>query len=459
VSITQFIGIVSLFSTAISTAGQVALYEPLAERDMDRISGIIAAIKSNMRKTGIFGILAIIAFAALYATLVGNEFDWFFIFTFVLIISVNTFLQSFFGVSYWTLLRADQREYVNMVVHMFAVVINTVAATILILAGGEIRVVMLVSSLVFGTKPLFLYLYVRKRYKLTNPIQPKIDALKDRQASIILCVASYIQQNTGVILLTLFSNMKEISVFAIYIMVIRHISAVITGFIGGMEAPFGNMLARDEKENIRSNLIIFEFVAFSLFAVFLTCTISLISPFMSVYTLGIDDVSYYRPAFAVVLCIAEMGRTLVKPYYTLTLAARRLQKIRDIEMWMAFVSISVSLVLVKRYGITGVAVGLLCSIIFGVFGYAFYMSRHVVRRSLLIVAWKVFLSAATIAVILVIVRLLPEMKDTTYAAWILYAFLVFCTAAGVVTASTVLFYRKESRMLMIKIRKAVQKRA
>jgi hypothetical protein len=246
-------------------------------------------------------------------------------------------------------------------------------------------------------------------------------------------------------------------VYAVYFLVIRNISIIITGFVGpGVTAAFGNMLTKKEENNVRDTLRFYEFIVNTLSTLLYTCTALLIIQFVTVYTSGVDDVNYYRPVFAFLVCIAQFSQMLRAPYESVVYAAGHFKQTRNGAIAEAVIQVSISITLVYFLGIVGVAIGALCSAIFRTVQYAVYVSRNIVKRSVWIAIKKFVLSLISAAVIIAFVQFLPEMNAISYIAWILHALPVFGIAVGVMTSVTVIFYREEAVMLIKGLLKIVK---
>ena len=60
-------------------------------------------------------------------------------------------------------------------------------------------------------------------------------------------------ENTDITVLTLFTNVKEVSVYSVYYMVVSSIKKLTVTFSTGLEAAFGNMIAKNEKRALDKN--------------------------------------------------------------------------------------------------------------------------------------------------------------------------------------------------------------
>ena len=210
-SISQFISYISLMKAGIGGATAVALYKPLAEKNTREISEVLASTEKFMRKISFTFLIFVAILSIVYPIFLVREYDWFFTASLIFIISISTFGQYYFGFTYQTLLSADQKDYITTSLEIVTTILNTVVAVILMKHNMSLHVVKLGSSLVHLITPIFLYIYCHKKYHLMK-VQTNEDKIPQKWDAAAHEVASFINNNTDVIILTLFAPLEEISV-------------------------------------------------------------------------------------------------------------------------------------------------------------------------------------------------------------------------------------------------------
>jgi O-antigen/teichoic acid export membrane protein len=207
------------------------------------------------------------------------------------------------------------------------------------------------------------------------------------------------------------------------------------------------MLARNEHENVKKTVAIYEFIVYSMCALVFTCAAVLIVPFVAVYTRGVQDVDYYRPVFAYLMCAAE-GLMLLRWVYLVPVhAAGHFRETRNSAIVEVAVNLAVSLVLIYPLGIIGVVLGTMCSIVYRLFYLINYVYRHILGENPLSAVKRMAVLFCNAAGIIAIARLLPQMSDLTLLAWFLHALAVFGVAVCVTGVFALLFYRPEIQAL------------
>ena len=179
-SISQFISVISLMKAGISGVTRAALYKPLAEGNNKEISEIVSSTQCFMRRVALLFLLFTAIFACVYPFLVKQDFSWGFAASLVIIISLSTFVQYYFGITYQMLLAADQREYIVYLAQIMSTVINTLVASLLIYLGASIHIVKLGSALAFAISPLLIYRYSIKHYSIDKKANPNMNRISQR---------------------------------------------------------------------------------------------------------------------------------------------------------------------------------------------------------------------------------------------------------------------------------------
>lgn len=458
-SITQFLSCVALLKAGVGGVTRASLYKPLAENDMDAVNAIVNATDKFMKKIALIFAFSVLIFACLYPFLVSYEFEWLFSFSLVLILGISTFMQYYFGITYQMLLQADQRQYVISIIQIITTILNTLIAALLIYFGGSIHVVKLGSAIAFSLNPLVTNLYTRKKYHLNKRILPDQNAISQRWDAFWQSVAFFVHNNTDTIVLTIFADIKEVSVYTVYNYVIANIRLVIVTFVTGFGAAFGNMLAKKEYELAKKNLRIYELIIFGLTGIIYTTAGIMIVPFALLYTRGITDVNYSRPVFAILVTIAGAFSCFRIPYQTVVEAAGHFKKTRNGAFVEAGLNITISILAVIKFGLVGVAMGTLVATIFRSIQYSNYLSKNILLRSNWIFYKHIILCFFTAGMTWIVSKcfLFTEATNNVYF-WCINSFIVFVCSTIITILISFVFYRRDVLYLITKAKKMCGKK-
>lgn len=456
-SITQFLSCAVLMRAGIGGAARAALYRPLANGNKKEIDSIMKATENFMKKVAAILGISIIVFAIIYPTIINSDFEWFFSFSLVLIIGISTFAESLFGITYQILLQADQRQYIISIIKIISVIINTILATILIKCNMSIHIVKLGSSVVFALNPIVLSWYVRKRYSIDRTVKPNNELIGQRWDAFYHQVATFVTSNTDIMVLTVFSNIREVSVYTVYSFVTVGLKKIIINVTNGLEAAFGSMIAKEENSILEKNISIVEYIVFTISTIIFTSASLLITQFVMIYTKGITDVNYNRPVFAYVILLAEFFNCIRLPYQLAVQAAGHYKQTKKGAVIEAILNITISIVLVNYIGLVGVAIGTLCATIFRTVQYSVYMSKYIINKSIWSTLRNCLMSLANAIFIIIVANLLNINNAETYFELILNSIVMLSISIISSAGIALLFYREIWNNILISFKSLIKK--
>ena len=208
------------------------------------------------------------------------------------------------------------------------------------------------------------------------------------------------------------------------------------------------MIAKNEKEHLNKSFKTYELFYYTIVTVVYICTFILIVPFVKVYTLGITDANYIRPIFAYLFVLSELVWSIRLPYSNITLAAGHFKQTRKGAWIEAITNISISLVLVWKFGINGVAIGALVAMIIRTAEFMYHASIYILDRSVNTCIKRIILMIIEMGITIVLISFLPIIEFVSYANWIIYAALVGVLSTLVTVAINFIVYREDVKGLL-----------
>lgn len=136
-------------------------------------------------------------------------------------------------------------------------------------------------------------------------------------------------------------------------------------------------LCKKDWKELNQKLDLYEYVVFVLVFFIFTVTALLINPFIQLYTRDVTDANYNQPIFGILLIISE-GLYLVKfPHLNLAYAANKFKEITVPAYIEALLNIVISVILVHKFGLVGVAVGTIVGMTYRMMFHVYYTSKIV----------------------------------------------------------------------------------
>lgn len=457
-SITQFLAYITLLESGFGPVVKSILYKPIANGNKDEIERILKSSEKFFRTISYIFIVYICILCCVLPLVVSNEFNKLYTFSLVVIISISTFAEYYFGMTYKLYLQAEQKTYITSFIQIGTTVLNTIMIVVLIYFGKNIQIVKLASTIIFVFRPILQNMYVKKKYNINLKEVKEEYKIKQKWDGLAQHIASVIHNNTDAVVLTLFTNTVEVSVYSIYLLIVTGVKSVVQAFTGGVDASFGDMIAKNEKENLNRSFKTYEIFYFTLVTIIFSCTLILILPFVKVYTSGIIDANYYRPVFAYLIVISELMWTIRLPYSSITLAAGHFKETMKGAWIECGVNIILSIILVFKYGIVGVAIGTLVAMLIRTVEFVYHTNKYILERKQSESTIRFGIIAIQLIVVALLSKLLPTYEFTNYLIWIKYACMVLILTLIVVLPINIIVYKKDVKDLLDIIKRNVSRK-
>ena len=440
-SISQFLGVISFLELGVGAVVQSSLYKPLADNDNINVSKVIASADKFFRKLGYILAIYVIVMLFYYPYLVKQSFGFVFTATLILAISIRSFAQYFFGIVNRLLLMADQKAYIQYVAQTLAIIINTVACYSLIMLDCSVQIVYGMTSLIFFLQPYIIHLYIKKYYVLDRKTNYDVEPIKQKWNGVAQHIAAVVLSGSDTVVLTIFSNLVNVSIYAIYFLPMSGARLVIMSMISGIEALIGNLWAKQDLNELRKVFAWTEWLIHTGTTLIFTLTAVLIVPFVQVYTHGVSDANYMQPLFGVLLVAANSGHCLRLPYNIMILAAGHYKQTQHNYIIAAVMNIAISIVCVMQFGLIGVALGTLAAMAYQTVWMAWYNSKNFIQWPMKNFFKQMAVNAVS-AVSIFIVTGYFTMAGINYFEWVILAIKV--TACGIIVALLInyVFYKR-----------------
>lgn len=447
-SITQFLAYITLLESGFGPVVKSVLYKPIANKEKNKIEEILKASERFFRVISYIFIIYIIILCIVLPIILENEFNNLYTFSLVAIMAISLFAEYYFGMTYRLFLQADQKTYIISVIHIVTLILNTIMVVLLIYMKTSIQVVKLASALIYIVRPILLNLYVKKKYNINIKNAKLGYKIKQKWDGLAQHIAFVVHSNTDVVILTLFSNSTEVSVYSVYLLVVSGVRNLVCSLMGGVEASFGNMIAQDEKEVLNKNFKSYEGFYHTISTIIFISTLFLIMPFVRIYTKGIIDADYIRPVFAYLIVLAEFIWAIRQPYNELIKVAGHFKETNKGAWIEAISNIVISIILVWNFGIVGVAIGTLVTMFIRTIEFMYHSSKYILKRNIWYTFKRLFVIAVEGGIVACIVNNMPLIEVTEYSTWAIQSFIVGMISAIVVLTINCIVYRENIKKII-----------
>lgn len=428
-SITQFLTVITLCECGVGAVVQSSLYKPLADKDDLEMSKVL--ISSNKFFNNIMKILGIyiIALILIYPILLRNEYKYSYLFiaTLILILAFNYIAQYYLFLTYRLLLNADQMAYVQLLVHSFVLILNTILTVILIKLGATVHVVKFGSALVFFIQPIVLKLYVDRKYNINWKLKLTKEPIKQKWNGMAQHIANVVLENTDTVVLTTFSSLENVSIYGVYYLVVHGVRQIIVSFSTGIQSLLGDMFAKKEHDTLNRTFSVIELLFHIGVTLLFTVTAILIIPFIKIYTRNFNDANYVIPIFAFLMVIAQAVYCIRIPYETMIRAAGHYKETQTSSIIEALLNVVLSITLIfvlpNNIKLISVTIGTIMAVTYRTCYLVVYLSKYILKRKMKYFIYNILGDILSIIVMIIVTSLIPKQVND-YVQWVGLALVI-----------------------------------
>lgn len=379
-SIAQVFTYLSLLEAGVGTATTQALYNPVAQNDRDRINQIMSAATWFYRRTGMLYGIGVVIFAILYPILVHTSIGSVKVFILIILHGANGVLNYLFQAKYLSMLNAEGKGYVHVGIGTGISIFTTISKMLLISLKVDIVLVFTVYFFIGLLQILLINVYIKRNYKqLSCKVQPDFSSLSQNKSVLIHQISSLVFNNTDVIILTVFCDLKVVSIYTIYHMVISSISALLNILYGSFTPALG-LTYNQDRDRFKRYYDLFELgtwiVSFSIMSV----AFLLYEPFILLYTAK-ADINYADQYLPLLFSICQMLSFIRMPGVNAVNIAGHYKLTQGRSIIETVINLTTSIILVNFIGIYGVLFGTIAALFYRTTDFIIYSNRKIVFRN------------------------------------------------------------------------------
>lgn len=382
-SIKQIFVYFSLLEAGVGMTTRQALYGAFSENNNKSVSQILSATNYFYKRTGIYYFFLVIILAVVYPLCVNSTIPTYLIVCIILLQGEAGVAKYLVSGKLQLMLNADGRNYVVSNIATIFTILSNVARVALLYLGFGVLWVQCVFCVIDVFQVIVIVIYTKRNYGwLDLKEKPNIAALSQKNAVIWQQVSGLVFNNTDIVILTVFCNLKVVSVYSMYLTFYAMIANIIGYFSSSFSFAFGQIF-HENRDRFCKIQNVYENIYLSLCFVLYTVTYIFILPFMKLYTAGVTDINYVQnllPAIFLVCQLLDTGRATSSAIINF---GQHFEQTKWRCIFEAIINIVVSLVAVNKFGIYGVLFGTLAALLYRTNDMILYANKKVLGRSAL----------------------------------------------------------------------------
>lgn len=456
----QIMTLLLVVSSSFTIASLVALYKPYNENDWALLNKIMATSRRAYHTIGLVMILVGTVVCMIYALTIRSDVAL----SVIVIVLLLSLVSAVFNVSvvnsYRLIYQVSQTEYIVTFITAAYTLIASIASCFAVVWTENfiiVRLCYVIPEIISGS---IIAIIARRRFARLNLTGKEIDysLIKGTKDVLATSITGVVYQSAPTIFLASFAGTTATSIYYVYYSVVTLIRNIIQALIDSPRNAFGQIIHKNDKELTVNVFNQYEYITVFVTALLLACVLGLIMPFVTIYTTGVSGPSYQDPWIAFLLVLVAFIEAIHIPSglaIQLSGSFKLLKHIQYSALILLVVGLCFGGVIANLYGI-------LCAILATALALTFmevYFARHKILGCSVAQFIRVSIPFFVLMLILGVIGSWCTFNlVNSVISFIGGCVIVLLANTTVFTVFSLLFYRKESKLMITMIKDLLRHR-
>lgn len=450
-SLQQLLQYFMLIEGGLSGAAVFALYKPLADGDAQQLRRILSSARRLYTRMGCVFMLIVSVAALMYPLFIADSGYPHWVVTLLFFLTgVNGATQLFFIGKYKVLLNASQNNRYVVLINALSTVVYSLVIIVAAYCRVHILASVLLASLAYLLRTLCFWLVARRLFPQCDfAPQPERFAFRNQREVFIQQILTMLVMNACILILSFSrTDLAEISVFTVYNMVLTAVYMLTNAVPNGVSASFGDLIARNDRARLQRAYAEYELLYQIFWTIVFACVSTLYGPFMALYTRGVSDAEYLRPALCALFSVTGGAWALRVQQSVLIVAAGKYKEIQRNSFIEAALAVLLPGAGLYIAGLEGMMAGRAVAALYRMADFLRFSHREVLGLPVWASVKGILASTGIIFALNALHhQMMRRICLSSYPAWIAYAAVVGVCAGVLATLVLGLLYRPQARAL------------
>ncbi len=370
---TNILSMLSLSEMGFGAAITFHLYKPLADGDINKLKSILGFFSRIYKYIGFIisiPVILLIPFLSFFIKDDVGSINVKLIFAFYLFQTVSSYF--FYGYKH-SVIRANQKEYIISITKSYFSILNSILQIAILLITKDFYFYVLITvlsnvlmNMSIARKADKLYGYLRDKNVPEIEREEKIRIFKDAYAIFFYKIYDKVLNSTDTIIISKYIGLTMLGIYSNYLMILNTLQIFLSKFYTSILASLSDLYAREENERsymLFKTINLITTFTFGFFAITINNTIN------TFIILWIGPKYTLNESFVVLFSILILLNGYRVFFDTFRTSMGLFQKAKYRPIFGAIINISLSLIFVRIFGISGV---LLATVIANCLTYMWY---------------------------------------------------------------------------------------
>lgn len=357
----QIVSYLVLVEGGIGSALLYQLYKPVKEKNNNQINSIMSAAGPIFNAIGaiiLFIGLVLSFFVTFFVKDSGGLSSTYIQITFILYLISQAIY--YFSIPQRSLFDAEQKKYIPNLIFQIVAVVKAILEIVIIclhLDLIELLISLIICSLVANL--LIIILCKKQHPDLNMKAKGDFSMLKNVKHLFVNTLGTVLTNNIDIIIISKFIGLSHVVVYSTYNYFVEALKQFIDKISGATLSGIGDLLLEDKEHSIK---IFNEFNGLMFFLATVICIpfYFVINQFINLWYQNKVETS---AMFAILFTIILFYQIIRTPLKVFTLSSGKFKEIKLFVILEIIINLSLSLILVKPLGISGVLIGTVISLL------------------------------------------------------------------------------------------------
>ena len=243
----------------------------------------------------------------------------------------------------------------------------------------------------------------------------------------------------------------QLSVYSIYEMVMQGVRGILDIFINGMQAGFGELIAKNESKILGKAYNDFEFMYYSVITVIYSVSAIMIIPFIKIYTKDITDANYINTILSLLFVLNSLFYNIKTPQGMMVMSAGLYKETKIQTSIQAAIIIILGFPLAFKWGSYGILIALCISNLYRVIDLLIFIPKYISEINSFNSLKRIILIGIEFYIIKFICDTLFTLDNLSVIEWIGMSIVSTIIATIIVLVMAIIFDRKTLKNVINRI--------
>jgi len=383
---TDYVSILSIIELNLGISLIYKLYDPIANRDIERLSIILSFLKKSYIIIAICIVILGIPFSFFAVHSIKEDYNKLWLLRMFLLYLADS-ICSYFYYHKRVMIIANQHSRVIGIIRSCCIAVLTVVQIFIlkIFKSFELYIIAKIFSRI--AENIFISIKFNKKYNVINTNR-KLSFSKEKKNEILQSIkamlfhkvgAAGLNQISSVIFGLVSLSLLENGIYSNYMLIVIALWGISSEFFRGILASFGNLLNTESKEKVEENFNVIFLINFFIYSFFCSSFLCLVDPFMKIWISesGACFGLYTTVLIVINLYIYGMRQSIGMAKESAGIFVQD----RYFPVLETIFNFSVSYFLTKKIGISGVIIGSTVSSFITFFTYPFFVYKILFNKN------------------------------------------------------------------------------